>query len=215
MIAGSLLSLGSSFVVMSDTNVTDKTQHPDGFMNMYDGFGRHFTMVCKTNGALVWDLFRQGHSYREAEEALHTECFAHTEALVYRPIPETFPTNSKVYTPIKPQFTLYPRVVESSLAELASAWLSIYSKPKLLHVSGGPAASHEILLRVSALWDCPVLSISDVGASRGAALVAVHSVSSQQETDALPRFRSDTRLPRVEADSATKKKAQRLLKTFV
>ncbi len=214
MVDGTLLSLGSSFVAMSDQPLTKQHNHPDGLMRMYDGFGKAFTMVCKTNGALVWDLFRQNHPYDSAEKSLRDERFTSSSPLIYRPIPETFPREERIHTDVKPTYSLYPRIVESSLAELAHAWLALYDKPESIYVTGGPSASSEILLRVSALWSCPVIPISDVGASQGAAVVAAQLFASHAGISFDKQDLCDTKSNHINANDEIRQSARALLQAF-
>ncbi|MCZ6679653.1 MAG: FGGY family carbohydrate kinase, partial [Candidatus Poribacteria bacterium] len=74
LVAGDLLSLGTSFVNMVATD--GKTLDMGGLANaMYDGIGRPFMFGCRTNGAMVWDRARalyglDKEAYGPAEAAL-------------------------------------------------------------------------------------------------------------------------------------------------
>ena len=67
----------------------------------------------------------------------------------------------------------------SGLIETTLAAVYIYSKPfsKLtaqpLYVTGGAAASREIIRRISAIWDRPVIRLENMDASTGAAVAGV------------------------------------------
>ncbi len=206
-IDGTLLSLGSSFVVMSDLPITSNLLDTEGLMTMYDGLGKSYSMVCKTNGALVWDMVRGEHSYEEAETELQRKRFSSPEPIICHPVRETFPKGDHVHTSVPEDFSLYANVVESSIAELAKHWNIVYPQPEALYVTGGPSHSHEILFRISALWNCPVFPVSNAGASYGAAYVAAGTVDTTS-TSHIPQ----QNLQRIEASTELRTSAQHFLK---
>lgn len=90
---GDLLSLGTSFVIMSETG---GQIDPTGYSNaMYDGLGRPFRFGCRTNGALVWDKTKElygiaANDHAAAEKALNTVAPASVQRF-WQPDNESFP----------------------------------------------------------------------------------------------------------------------------
>ncbi|MBN1191462.1 MAG: hypothetical protein JXA46_17030 [Dehalococcoidales bacterium] len=179
LVNGDLLSLGSSFVIMSctDGSVRDTS---GAACAMYDGIGRPFMFGCRTNGAMVWDSLRifyglGKNDYVPAEKALeHTkpgECL-----VLWQPNNESFPLSGS-YDLVRTGDTLsglvtdYPGLVESSLSAvyLHSRTFSKESGEPLF-VTGGASRSHGVLRRISAIWQRPVVPVERAGAALGAAI---------------------------------------------
>jgi xylulokinase len=193
LVSGDLLSLGTSFVNMTSTD--GNTFDFNGFANaMYDGVGRPFIFGCRTNGAMVWDNVRlifglQKKEYEPAENALKQARLGSEKMFFWQPRDESFPVSG--HTPIikigynEPDLTDdYNGIIESSLAAVC-----VYSKGftkqtnEPLYVTGGATGSPEIMRRVSAMWNRPVIPIEKGGAALGAAVAGAYSfLMSQGET---------------------------------
>jgi xylulokinase len=199
LVAGDLLSLGTSFVMMVDTGAG--LVDARGWGNaMYDGAGRPFLFGCRTNGALVWDRLRQRAGLKSTDFATGEAALAaHAPGSVlalWQPDVESFLPS--------PAFDLtvnggddsygraYPGCVDSSLGLLyqgSTPWLKGKSEP--LAVTGGPTASPGILRRIAGLWNRPVVTIGTTGAALGAAAAAlafdgVHAPLLPPSTPVLP-----------------------------
>ena len=91
-----LLSLGSSFVMMSPriekNAIRDDMFHP--YANaMYDGVERPFLFACRTNGSLVWDRVRNAYNADIAmgDAALQSvEIGQHSTGMLWQPLEESF-----------------------------------------------------------------------------------------------------------------------------
>jgi xylulokinase len=180
LVDGDLLSLGTSFVMMVDTEtglIDDR-----GWGNaMYDGVGRPFLFGCRTNGALVWDGIRKRaglspKDYAAAEAALDASAPGARLGL-WQPENESFPPSPVLPLTVEggEAFgTAYPALVDSALGLLyrgSAPWLSGRESP--LAVTGGPASSPGILRRIAAIWNRPVVTIGTTGAALGAAAAAL------------------------------------------
>jgi xylulokinase len=190
LVAGDLLSLGSSLVVMAATDGT--TPDPTGASAaMYDGLGRPFAFGCRTNGALVWDEVRTRYGlarddYRAAEEALQ-QTKPGAGLVLWQPRPESFPASGS-YDIHHGEGTGaglaadYAGVVESSLAAVYrhSRGFSLPGN-RPLYVTGGPAASPGIMRRVAAIWGRPVVPLGGTGAALGAAAAGIVAYNTHEE----------------------------------
>jgi xylulokinase len=180
LVDGDLLSLGTSFVMMVNTEnglIDDR-----GWGNaMYDGVGRPFLFGCRTNGALVWDGIRKRagldpKDYATAEAALDASAPGSRLGL-WQPENESFPPSPVLPLTVEggEAFGLaYPALVDSALGLLyrgSAPWLSGRETP--LAVTGGPASSPGILRRIAAIWNRPVVTIGTTGAALGAAAAAL------------------------------------------
>jgi xylulokinase len=179
LVAGDLLSLGSSIVNMVATD--GKTLDMNGFANaMYDGVGRPFMFGCRTNGVMVWDRLRaiyglKKEEYTPAEESLQHAQIAQS-LLFWQPRNESFPSSGiidivRVGNETPGLGTDYAGLIETTLA-------SVYYHSKgftrettySLYVTGGARNSREIIRRVAAIWNRKVISIEEGGAALGAAV---------------------------------------------
>lgn len=179
LVAGDLLSLGTSFVFMVASG--DTAVDLEGYANgMYDGVGRPFMFGCRTNGAMVWDRVRATYGlakgdYEPAERALASAAPGST-LFFWQPETESFP--------VSPAFGAsrqdgaegslirdYGGIVDSTLAAVY-----LYSRhfapesEEPLSVTGGATGSREIMRRVAAIWRRPVAAIGKVGAALGSAV---------------------------------------------
>ncbi len=182
LIAGDLLSLGTSFVDMTSTD--GKTVDLSGLANaMYDGIGRPFIFSCRTNGALVWDNLRamyglKKEDYSEAERILQKAQIGQN-LVFWQPRTESFPP-SRSFDLVRigdsnPKLESdYSGLVETTLAAVYH-----YSRPfsretdKPLYVTGGATASREIIRRVSGIWDRPVIRLENMDTATGAGVAGV------------------------------------------
>jgi xylulokinase len=179
LVAGDLLSLGSSIVNMVATN--GKTFDMNGFANaMYDGVGRPFMFGCRTNGAMVWDRLRAIYGLKKEEYVPAEEVLQHAQIaqslLFWQPRNESFPPSGSIDMVRigieKPDLgTDYASLIETTLA-------SVYYHSKgftretteALYVTGGARNSREIIRRVAAIWNRKVIPIEEGGAALGAAV---------------------------------------------
>jgi xylulokinase len=184
LVAGDLLSLGTSFVNMTSTN--EGTIDLSGLANaMYDGVGRPFVFSCRTNGALVWDQLRAMYGinkeeYDSAEQALQKTPVAHN-LVFWQPRTESFPpSGSFALTRAGSPAGLGPDY--SGLIETTLAAVYYHSKHfarstvEPLYVTGGASRSPGIVRRIAAIWDRPVISIEKAGASMGAAVAGISAL---------------------------------------
>ncbi len=180
-VSGDLLSLGSSIVNMVSTD--GRTFDLDGYANaMYDGIGRPFMFGCRTNGALVWDALRARYGlkkddFRMAEEALRQTPVGQN-LIFWQPRSESFPVSPALDLTrvggVTPGFNAdYSGLVESTLAAVYwhSKGFSVASQEPL-YATGGAQNSPEILRRVAATWQRPVIATEEGGAALGAAVAA-------------------------------------------
>ncbi len=187
LVAGDLLSLGSSLVVMAATDGTI-TDLSGASSAMYDGLGRPFVFGCRTNGALVWDEVRARYGLARDDHAAAEQALQQTEPgatlVLWQPRPESFPASGS-FDLWRAEGTGaglaedYAGVIESSLAAVyrhSQNFTRTDEGP--LYVTGGATASPGILRRAAALWDRAVVPVSGGGAALGAAaagIVAWHS----------------------------------------
>jgi xylulokinase len=181
LVAGDLLSLGTSLVNMLSTKrgMVD----PDGLANsMYDGIGRPFIFTCRTNGTLVWDQLRAIYGmpkeeYKVAEEALEKTPAAQN-LVFWQPRAESFPpSGSFVLTRINSEPNLgsdYAGLIETTLSSVychSKHFTRTTDEP--LFVTGGASHSPGILQRIASIWNRPVVSIENCGAALGAAVAGI------------------------------------------
>ena len=179
LVAGDLLSLGSSFVNMVSTDGTAFDM--EGYANgMYDGIGRPFMFGCRTNGAMVWTGVRAMHGlgrddYEEADGSLGSTAVGE-KVFLWQPDRESFPV-SGILQPTRigydgPDLAAdYAGVIESSLGIVylySRGFAGKNSDP--IAVTGGVTKVGEILRRVAGIWNRPVTIIGTVGAALGAAV---------------------------------------------
>jgi xylulokinase len=182
LVKGDLLSLGTSFVYMNSTD--GKTMDWTGLANaMYDGIGRPFIFSCRTNGALVWDSLRamyglKKEDYAGAEDILR-KVPPGRNLVFWQPRAESFPPSRGFgLTRIggaTPQLTNdYSGLIETTLAAVfcySGKFSKSASEP--LCVTGGAAASQEIIRRVSAIWARPVTRLEYLDSATGAAVAGI------------------------------------------
>ncbi|HJX36242.1 MAG TPA: FGGY family carbohydrate kinase [Dehalococcoidales bacterium] len=185
LVTGNLLSLGSSFVNMASTD--GKHFDMSGASNaMYDGIGRPFIFSCRTNGALVWDQLRVSHGlkkdeYQPAEKALK-ETPLGKFMVFWQPRSESFPVSGS-YDIIRTSHNApdlgpdYSGLIESTLGTVY-LYSKIFAKESAepIYVTGGANKSPEILRRVAAIWNKPVVRIEEAGAALGAAAAGAYAL---------------------------------------
>ena len=178
LVDGDLLSLGSSLVNMVSTD--GNTFDLNGYANaMYDGLGRPFIFGCRTNGTMVWDRVRTLYGltkdeYVPAERALRDTPIG-KHLVFWQPRDESFPPSGKFeITRIgdeTPGLGIdYAGLIESTLASVyyhSKGFTRDTKEP--LYVTGGAGNSPEIIRRVAAIWNRPVITLDEGGAALGAA----------------------------------------------
>ncbi|MDP2926395.1 MAG: FGGY-family carbohydrate kinase [Nanoarchaeota archaeon] len=185
LVSGDLLSLGTSFVNMTSTD--GNTFDMQGFANaMYDGVGRPFIFGCRTNGAMVWDMVRADYSIAKEDYASGEKALARTEVggkqmFFLQPRNESFPV-SGIFKPTRIGYGIgflpddYNGIIESSLAAVYTHSKSFTRQTnETLYVTGGATASPEIMRRVAAMWNRPVIPIEKGGAALGAAVAGAYA----------------------------------------
>jgi xylulokinase len=184
LVTGNLLSLGSSFVNMAATD--GKHLDMSGASNaMYDGIGRPFIFSCRTNGALVWDQLRALHGlkkeeYEPAEQALKKTPVGQY-MVFWQPRGESFPVSGSYDIIRTTHETSELGADYSGLIETTLGTVYLYSKAfakefdEALYVTGGANKSPEILRRVAAIWNKPVVRIEEAGAALGAAAAGAYA----------------------------------------
>jgi xylulokinase len=192
LVAGDLLSLGSSFVNMVSTDRRSRDMS-GAACAMYDGVGRPFMFGCRTNGALVWDRVRalygmNKYDYADAEDALRrTPPGRHL--VLWQPRNESFPP-SGIFDLVRvgnvpPSLESdYPGIVESSLASVylhSKNFTAATTSP--LYVMGGATASPEIMRRVAAVWNRPAVVTGKAGAALGAAVAGVSALMKSESKE--------------------------------
>jgi xylulokinase len=179
LVAGDLLSLGTSLVYMVATD--GKTLDMNGYANaMYDGLGRPFIFGCRTNGAMVWDRMRARYGlakeeYQPAEDALR-QAPPGQNLVFWQPRNESFPSSGstdiiRVGEVIPGLGAEYAGFIEASLAAVyhhSRGFSRETAEP--LYVTGGAGNSPEIMRRVAAMWKRPVIPVAEGGAALGAAV---------------------------------------------
>jgi xylulokinase len=152
---------------------------------MYDGIGRPFIFSCRTNGTLVWDQLRATHGlkkedYQPAEKALR-ETQTGRYMVFWQPREESFPVSGS-YEIMRTTHDAPDLGADySGLIETTLGTMYLYSKQFTkessdpLYVTGGATGSPEILRRVAAIWNKPVVKIEETGAALGAAAAGVYA----------------------------------------
>lgn len=218
LVAGDLLSLGTSFVNMVSTD--GRTLDMNGFANaMYDGVGRPFMFGCRTNGAMVWDQLRAKYGmtkeeYGPAEEALQQVPIA--QSLVFwQPRNESFPPSGsfdlvRVEHATPSLGTDYAGLIETALAAVyhhSRGFARETTEP--LYVTGGATNSRGIMRRISAIWNGHIIPVEKGGAALGAAVAGAYAfLKSEGEVVDIEQFgvnflrRGETIQPRPEDVSA-------------
>lgn len=183
--AGSLLSLGTSFVLMAEGD-----RPHEGANAMYDGLGRPFLFGCRTNGALSWEAVRLAHGlgaddFRACEKALTATPQGSVLRILQRER-ESFPASPPLDFGAMSGFDEdYSGVVDSSLglvwlgsarfADAAGA-AGIPGRDggdrREIAVTGGAASSDGVMRRIAAIWGRPAVRIEEAGAAAGAAVAA-------------------------------------------
>ena len=182
LVNGTLLSLGSSFVLMAATPGGSNTCDWSGSTNaMYDGLDRPFVFGCRTNGALMWNRVREMYSiapgdHKAFEDVLKTseESGQCPKPFLWHEAPESFPVAPQC-RPLRDGFEAekvadVSGIVDSSLGSMRLHSESFTSPEDRIVLAGGPSASRGVCLRVSAIWDRAVYVIHSEGAALGAAL---------------------------------------------
>jgi len=180
LVEGSLLSLGTSFVNMVETD--GNTFDLAGYANaMYDALDRPFMFGCRTNGALRWDAIRTmhdvpKHNFAPAEAALRaTPPGNQGRFFLWQAETESFPV-SRAFEPVRinydrPELAAdYAGIIESTLASVYLHSRSFMAPGSTLYVAGGATDSPEIMRRVAAMWNRRVVPIEKAGAALGAAV---------------------------------------------
>jgi xylulokinase len=184
LIAGDLLSLGTSFVNMTTTD--GKTLDKSGLANaMYDGIGRPFIFSCRTNGSLVWDNLRTKYglkkdNYAEAERILQIAQIGQN-LVFWQPRTESFPP-SRAFDLMRIGDSA-PKVENdySGLIETSLAAIYYYSRPfskltvRPLYATGGATASREVIRRISGIWNRPVIRLENMDTATSAGVAGVHA----------------------------------------
>ncbi len=169
---GALLSLGTSFVLMTEGEVPHRSANA-----MYDGLGRPFLFGCRTNGALCWESIRASHGLAMDDFAASEMSLASTSpgsilGLVQNEV-ESFPASPVADIGRRGTFAEdYASVVDSTLGLVHLAARPFAAKVVEVAVTGGAAASQGTLRRIAAIWNCPVAPIGEAGAAAGAAVAA-------------------------------------------
>ena len=184
---GDVLSLGSSFVLMSPGAKLHKWANA-----MYDGLGQPFSFACRTNGALVWDFVRKqlNLSLVQQSQALEQYPFGAVSPIYLHLMTESFPPQEivpegncqeNIQTPLKDSLTPYQNlaaVIDGTLLELHEACRQVFSSSTTspLYITGGPSQSPQIIRRIEQIWQRPVQTFHSGGASYGAALAAFQRI---------------------------------------
>jgi len=185
LVAGDLLSLGTSFVNMVSTD--GKTLDMEGLANgMYDGIGRPFMFGCRTNGAMVWDQIRalyglDKEDYAPAEKTLQ-ETKPGVYMLFWQPKNESFPPSANfdlvriIHPEEKGLGGDYAGIIETTLAAVyvhSKGFTRDTDEP--LYVTGGATDSPGIMRRVAAIWNRNAIPMEKGGAALGAAVAGVQA----------------------------------------
>jgi xylulokinase len=178
--AGSLLSLGTSFVIMVEADGC--TFDRRGYANaMYDALYRPFTFGCRTNGALRWDDVRAAHGFAKEDYGPGERALEETppgnrgRLFLWQTETESFPVSGRL-DPVRqgyesPDFAAdYAGIVESTLAPVYVHSQHFMTPGEKLYVSGGPTASAQIMRRAAAIWNRTVVPVDRGGAALGAAV---------------------------------------------
>ena len=169
---GDLLSLGTSFVYM--LNIDNTQRDYTGTSNaMYDGLGNAFMILCRTNGALVWDKIRD--IYQKDLSDSHQGLIKQKGKYplkIWQIENESVPLSTK--TPLTQEDNFekeFKGIVLSNLGLLALYTEEIGVQSKSLSVTGGATKDIEIVQIIANLWNTPVSVLPTIGAALGAALM--------------------------------------------
>jgi xylulokinase len=186
LVAGSLLSLGSSFVNMVETDGT--TFDMEGSANaMYDAFDRPFMFGCRTNGALRWDNVRSHFGiaksdYQSSEKALAQRPPANEGRMyLWQAENESFPV-SGCFGPTRIGYDSedfacdFVGIVESTLAAVYLHSRDFMTQGDTIYVTGGATQSPGIMKRLAAIWNRNVIPIEKAGAALGAAVSGAYAL---------------------------------------
>ncbi|MBW7997917.1 MAG: xylulose kinase [Candidatus Glassbacteria bacterium] len=181
---GTLLSLGTSFVIMAAAGSAESAIDSRGYANaMYDALDRPFCFGCRTNGALRWDGVRAMHGLGKRDYAAAESALAVTPAgnngrlFIWRTEAESFPVAPPA-GPLRigysePELAAdYSGIVESSLAGMYLNSRHIMSGEGELYLTGGPSASLPVLRRAAAIFGRRTVAVESGGAALGAAATA-------------------------------------------
>jgi len=184
---GSLLSLGTSFVLMTE----GRTPHLCANA-MYDGLGRPFLFGCRTNGALVLEALRRAHGlarddFATSDAAL--EAFPPGSVLrLFQPERESFPASGPLDIGIRADFPGdYAGAVDAALGLMVLASEPFGSVGAGLTVTGGVASSRVMLRRIATLWGTRALPVAEAGAAAGAAIAAACALVAERERGEIAR----------------------------
>jgi len=202
LVAGDLLSLGTSFVNMVGTDGRITYDMTGIATSMYDGLGRPFLFGCRTNGAMVWDKIRAEHSlgkdeYAPAEDALArisaTDITDGNAMLFHQPQEESFPDSRAHHELTRIGYDSpdlgrdFNAIVNSTLAAVYLHSLGFTRQTdEPLYVAGGASRSPEIMRRVAAIWKRPVIPVA-VGAGLGAAIAGADAAGFIQDVGSMCR----------------------------
>ncbi len=192
LVDGDLLSLGSSLVNMVSTD--GNTFDLNGYANaMYDGLGRPFIFACRTNGTMVWDRIRAMYGLEKDEYAPAEQALKQTppgkNLVFWQPRNESFPPSGKIDLVRIGQETPslgtdYAGIIETTLASVYYHSKDFTGETKEeIYVTGGAGNSPEIIRRLAAIWNRPVITLDEGGAALGAAVAGAYTfLKSQQKT---------------------------------
>ena len=182
LVEDSLLSLGTSFVIMAATD--GATLDERGYANaMYDGLDRPFCFGCRTNGALRWDDVRAIHCLAKNDYAAADTALASTPVgndgrmMLWHREAESFPVAGQCEIIRRgyeqPELAAdYAGIIESSLASVYLNSRHFMASGGTLYVTGGPSSSGNVLRRVAAIFNREVVAVESGGAALGAAASA-------------------------------------------
>ena len=193
LIKGSLLSLGTSFVNMVETN--GLTFDMEGSTNaMYDAFDHPFMFGCRTNGALRWDDIRQTFGMKK-EDYVHSEKALNDtppgnkgRMLLWQAEKESFPV-SESFGPIRIGYDNkdfaadFVGIVESTLADVYLHSKSFMQNDDTLYVTGGATESPGIMAKVAAIWNRNIIPLEKGGAALGAAVSGAYMALCAEKTN--------------------------------
>ncbi len=180
---GDVLSLGSSFVLMSPGEKLHQWANA-----MYDGLGQPFSFACRTNGALVWDFARKqlNLSLAQQNQALEQYPLGKVPPIYLHLMTESFPPQEgespeNINASLKDSLNPYQNlaaIIDGTLVELHEACQQVFSHSSSpLYVTGGPSQSSQIIRRIEQIWQRPVQTFHSGGASYGAALAAFQGLT--------------------------------------
>ncbi len=179
--SGSLLSLGTSFVLMAEGEKPHISANA-----MYDGLGNPFMFGCRTNGALSWERVRRDHGLAPDDFAASDQALASTPPLaelrILQTERESFPDSPAVDEGRSGSFAEdYAGVIDSSLGLVFLGSRHFAKAGGSIAVTGGGAGSKAVLARIASIWGAKVLPIANAGAATGAALAAALALISEGE----------------------------------